>query len=306
MAAGEWRLSDAAIAGIALLIALLALGTGIEVVLSAFIILTACGLIALLHHSRRSSRERLLTQSLAAELDGPPDWDALLGLVREHRKEVSRLGSFRSAAEETLEHLREGVLRFSPGEGVTHANSAARSIFRLDEGSTVRLAANPSMARIEELIRTALSSGEVQGGELELSFPEFRSLVVKAVPSGEREWAVVIVDDVTEERRVQATRRDFVASAAHELRTPAAAILGLAETLSDMGDEDPEAAGRFRVLLRKEAKRLSRLVGDLLDLSRLERPDAAAVFGPVHVGEVLASVWEPLENLAQESGVRLE
>jgi signal transduction histidine kinase len=79
-----------------------------------------------------------------------------------------------------------------------------------------------------------------------------------------------VVRDVTETRRLDAIRRDFVANASHELKTPVASIRAAAETLRDGAIDDPEAAHRFTDQLERDADRLGRIVSDLLDLSRLE------------------------------------
>jgi signal transduction histidine kinase len=76
--------------------------------------------------------------------------------------------------------------------------------------------------------------------------------------------------DVTEARRLEATRRDFVLNASHELKTPAASIRAAAEMLRDAQRDDPASADRFARTLERESERLSRIVADLLDLSRLE------------------------------------
>jgi signal transduction histidine kinase len=80
----------------------------------------------------------------------------------------------------------------------------------------------------------------------------------------------MVVTDITDARRIEAVRRDFVANASHELKTPAASIQAAAETLQAVVGEDPAAASRFAAQLEREALRLSRIVADLLDLSRLE------------------------------------
>ena len=91
-----------------------------------------------------------------------------------------------------------------------------------------------------------------------------------ATPAGEDGSVLVVVTDVTESRRIDAVRRDFVANASHELKTPAAAIQAAAETLRDAAADDPDAVARFAEQLERDARRLSRIVMDLLDLSRLE------------------------------------
>ncbi len=109
----------------------------------------------------------------------------------------------------------------------------------------------------------------VEIAEIETGAPT-RWLRVTATPTGTDGSVLAVIADVTEARRLDAVRRDFVANASHELKTPAASIQAAAETLLHVWQEDPEAVPRFAEQLEREAVRLSRIVADLLDLSRLE------------------------------------
>jgi two-component system sensor histidine kinase SenX3 len=100
--------------------------------------------------------------------------------------------------------------------------------------------------------------------------PLTRFLRATATPAGDSGSVLLVVRDVTESRRLDAIRRDFVANASHELKTPAASIQAAAETLRHAAEDDPVAVTRFAAQLEREAVRLSRIVADLLDLSRLE------------------------------------
>jgi signal transduction histidine kinase len=115
---------------------------------------------------------------------------------------------------------------------------------------------------------------------------------------------LVVVRDVTEQRRLESVRRDFVANASHELKTPAATIQAVAETLRQAAEDDPAAVPRFASQLEREAVRLSRIVADLLDLSRLE--SGSALEEQVSLGAVAREEGRRLEAAAQRAGVTLE
>jgi two-component system sensor histidine kinase SenX3 len=95
-------------------------------------------------------------------------------------------------------------------------------------------------------------------------------LSATVVPAGGDGAVLVVVTDVTDSKRLEAVRRDFVANASHELKTPAASIRAAAETILDAAEDDLPAIPRFARQLEREAARLSQIVEDLLDLSRLE------------------------------------
>ncbi len=115
---------------------------------------------------------------------------------------------------------------------------------------------------------------------------------------------LVVVRDVTQQRQLEDVRRDFVANASHELKTPAATIQAVAETLGQAAVDDPAAVPRFAAQLEREAVRLSRIVADLLDLSRLE--SGSALDEIVSLGAAAREEGQRLEESAERAGVTLE
>jgi two-component system sensor histidine kinase SenX3 len=140
---------------------------------------------------------------------------------------------------------------------------------------------------------------------LELHGPPPQTLQVTGTPMGRPDRSsgtVVLVDDVSELRRLEAVRRDFVANVSHELRTPVGAMGVLAETLAD--ERDPEVMRRLAARITAEAERAGRLIDGLLDLSRIE---AAGIDGRrrVDVGSVVRAAVERVAHLAEQLGVEL-
>jgi two-component system, OmpR family, sensor histidine kinase SenX3 len=160
-------------------------------------------------------------------------------------------------------------------------------------------------ALVERAVQEVVSTG---GGRrpvlqtLELRGPPPRTLEVTGTPIGRSLGTVVLVDDVSELRRLEAVRRDFVANVSHELQTPVGAISVLAETLDD--ERDPEVMRRLASRITAEAERAGRLIDGLLDLSRIEAGGAAGQHN-VDVATVVATAVERVEPLAQQLGVPL-
>ncbi|MGC2124625.1 MAG: ATP-binding protein, partial [Xanthobacteraceae bacterium] len=127
---------------------------------------------------------------------------------------------------------------------------------------------------------------------------------VRREPSAAKpDFVLMTFHDLTPLRRVEEMRADFVANASHELRTPLAALLGFIETLQGSAREDTKARERFLAIMQEQARRMARLIDDLLSLSRIElnahrRPDT-----PVDLVPIVRQVVDGLETLARDRGV---
>ena len=223
------------------------------------------------------------------------------------RRAVTRLERARSVAEQERVRLA-GALQRAP-IGVLVTDGAGVVVFGNDAAATflgARRGEAVAEVRIREVIARAGAEGMPVGTEVRLYTPTRRVLHLEAIPldaGAERAGAVVYISDVTEQRRVEEMRRDFVANVGHELKTPLGALAVLAETLAgEIGDPDVtrRLAGRVEV----ESRRLSTLVGDILDLSRAEA--ARTVTEPVAIADVAAAAAETFAKAAAERGVDLE
>jgi len=153
-------------------------------------------------------------------------------------------------------------------------------------------------------VATRALAGEAGGGEFQLpALQKWIAAFVSPLPGGR---ALAVLRDVTEEQRLEGVRRDFIANASHELRTPVSAITGAAETLLGLSPEDLGATARgFVEMIGRHSTRLSRLTRDLLDLSRLETGEFALEIGPVEVGALAAASVELFRAAAQEKKITL-
>jgi two-component system phosphate regulon sensor histidine kinase PhoR len=125
-------------------------------------------------------------------------------------------------------------------------------------------------------------------------------------PGRQGEFIALIIEDLTERRRSEKIRVDFVANASHELRTPLASLAGFIETLQGPAREDPAARGKFLKIMHEQATRMSRLVDDLLSLTRIEMKAHLRPSGETDLAGVVDHLADALEPLARGLGVTIE
>lgn len=196
-----------------------------------------------------------------------------------------------------LDSMQEGVLLLDAVLETAFANAALERHL----GSRPRSVTELFPVALREAVRKVATSTAPITVEAELSAPS-RWLRITASPAGEGS-VLMVVTDITDARRIEAVRRDFVANASHELKTPAASIQAAAETLRSVVGEDPGAAPKFAVQLEREALRLSRIVADLLDLSRLESGSELA--DRVRLDALAREEVERFADQAREAGISL-
>jgi two-component system, OmpR family, phosphate regulon sensor histidine kinase PhoR len=223
--------------------------------------------------------------------------NTMAGDLEAHIQEMRRDRRHRDVI---LASMEEGIVLFDRTGRAAYANPAAARILGRPAVDVRSLAPHELRALVEE----ARTSDAPRQRELDVGLPT-RTLAASAIPIEGTGDALLVVRDVSAARRVEAMRRDFVGDASHELKTPAAAIQAAAETAQRaLEDGDTEAAARFAEDAHKEATRLSRIVADLLDLSRLEseRPSMT----PIRLDRVVEEEAERLRGQAVDAGVTME
>ena len=131
-------------------------------------------------------------------------------------------------------------------------------------------------------------------------------VTVTPVPNAGRFEALCAFQDMTEQERIGAFRRDFVANVSHELRSPLTTLVSMIDTLKGAARDDPAARDRFLTAMQHEAQRMTRLVRDLLSLSRTEAEERRRPTAPVDVAELARGVTDMLRPQAEAAGVTLE
>jgi two-component system phosphate regulon sensor histidine kinase PhoR len=171
-----------------------------------------------------------------------------------------------------LESMQEGVLVLDRDLRILLVNPALRGALLLGADIVGRMPIETIRnAELQAILDGAALSGEPASGEVEIGGLRPRRFMVHATPlGGEPRGLVAVFVDVTENRRLETMRKDFVANVSHELRTPITAVRSAAETARRTVEKDPEAAIRFIDMIERNACRLQELVEDLLELSRIE------------------------------------
>jgi two-component system phosphate regulon sensor histidine kinase PhoR len=174
-----------------------------------------------------------------------------------------------------------------------------------------RVGANVSYSlrapEVLDAIRAAAADGRPQSVEYNERVPVERILQAHVSPVASSEAGLLLVTfrDLTQERRIDRMRADFVANASHELRTPLASLSGFIDTLKGPARDDAKAREHFLSVMAEQARRMSRLIDDLLSLSRIELNLHLQPEKIIDLVPVLAQVRETLSPLAKERGVAL-
>ncbi len=219
----------------------------------------------------------------------------------------SRLASLvreRDELQALLDGVGEGILRLDAAGRIVTANPAATDLLRLpDHPVGIPYEAAVRSPQLRERLAESLRERAATASELSV---DERNLFVAVEPlqaSGAEDAGLVVsLVDLTELRRLEAVRRDFVANASHELKTPLTSIRGYAETLAD-DDVPPDVARRFAGTIRENAERLQRIVDDLLDLSRVESGNWFPELEPVDFGAAAEEAWRPFVERARARDV---
>ncbi|MCW8375692.1 sensor histidine kinase [Streptomyces justiciae] len=196
-----------------------------------------------------------------------------------------------------LSVLRSSAVVLDEADSVVKASSAAYALGLVRGG---KLAVEPMLL----MARDTRRDGEIRQVELDLprrgtGRGEALAVSARVAPLGSR-LVLLLVEDLTEARRIEAVRRDFVANVSHELKTPVGALSLLSEAVMDASD-DPEAVTRFAGRMQIEATRLTNLVQELIDLSRVQNDDPLEDAEPVRVDELVA---EAIDRCRHQAGTK--
>lgn len=223
--------------------------------------------------------------------------------VEEQKELAERLAAeHRSAVDAFADGLDVGIFVCDERAHISYANLFAQRLFEFDKPAGRSVLAVTLSVDLEQLVLKAAETGEKEVGEFSFSFPKERVCSASAWVAGSGDPRVFLaILDVTDVRRLERVRRDFVANVSHELRTPMTVIRAFSETMLD--DDDPELRQRYLNRIISEVDRLTSITQDLLVLSTSESSPVRK--GRCDVGEIVQYALNLLEPQAKEKRLSL-
>ena len=216
----------------------------------------------------------------------------------------------RDASRAILRHIPLGLALVERDFSIRHANDRFWEMLALDRPPRDARLAAVRQPVLEEMTAAVIRTREPVVRDTILYAGERREYEVRASPIGafagaDPESILLSLEDLSPEKGLASMRREFVANASHELKTPLTLIRGYTETLLSGGLEDEENRARFVETIRAQASRLEALVEDLLELADLERADAPLDLKDWDVGEIVRDLATTFEDVASRRGLRL-
>jgi two-component system, OmpR family, phosphate regulon sensor histidine kinase PhoR len=291
--------------------------------LASFFILLLAGAASLLISRSFSDRVDRLKEFSRRVAEGdfrplPADssGDALEALAASLNQTAARLDrTIRTLTEERnlssaiLASMLEGVAVVNASERLLFANQSFAEILELDvpPQSGRALVEVVRQTELIEAVRKVLAGeprveAEIVTGTLR---QHFFAATVAAVRAGDTSGAVIVLHDITELRKLERVRRDFIANVSHEFKTPLTAIQGFAETLLAGAADDPQNRSRFLAIILEHSRRLARLTDDLLKLSKMDADRLELEIHRLSASQLIESCLETAQHRAAEKDIRI-
>lgn len=224
-------------------------------------------------------------------------------------RNISQLYIEKNRLQQVLNSLDEGMIAVDESKKITHYNKAFLTMFSLDE-DRIKGAYIENFAGLNEELREL--SQAIEG-----KYPIIKSIlyqeiilrtVIAPIENGKAEvvGAVILFRDITEIEKLETMRRDYVANVSHELRSPLTSIRGLIEPLKDSVVTDEEDKKRYYDIIYQESLRLSRLIDDIMELSRLQTNDAEIEKNYIDINPLLEMVYERYKRLDEAIDLQYE
>lgn len=239
------------------------LGIGVAIAMSS---IASAMMSQVLHRVVERARRREPNEGSDSGESPSAEWMSFDAVEDQLEETLELLVSERNRFRAVLDGMNEGVIAIDDREEITLSNRAAGRLLETDEITE----GSPVDDLLPDGVTEQLIDDETDSVEFEVASQPPRTIHILATPRPDSAGHIFVLHDVTTIRRLETMRRDFVANVSHELKTPVTVIQANAETLLDGAIDDPEHARSFTEGIHRNAERLSHLIGDLLDLSRIE------------------------------------
>jgi len=297
-----------------------------RIILAGILLVILTALVGWLIFRRISAPYEEITNGVARIAEGDLDYriqtrksksldklaTALNDMVSQLDEKIKTINRQKSEQQAVLQSMAEGVIAVDQNKHIITINRAAYNLLGLDsddiEGKKIK-----EIVRYKQLRKVfshALKSHELIEDELVIP-PDDQYVQVHGTAltneDGETIGALIVLNDVTRLRRLEAVRRDFVANVSHEIRTPLTSIKGFLETLMDGAIDDPETAKSFLDIMIKQSNRLNSIIEDLLSLASLEENEKHGTipFSEIKILEVIKSAIQICRPTADQKNIKL-
>ncbi len=287
------------------------------------VICTAASILVILILSVQAGRTSRSLRRLAEMVERITGGDLNARVIMLRRDELGRLGTALNEMADKLQRqmkkrarekdrlntvmhvMTDGVMILDQMGDVRLVNPAAARLLRTSSARALRRSFVQVTRdhRIAEVWARCRESGAEQSATVELANDQFVRVIVTPLLKRSRRGYLVLLQDLTQLRRLQTVRQDFVSNVSHELRTPLASLHALVETLRDGAIDDPPAAARFLDRMEVEVDALTQMVEELLELSRIESGQAPLILGPLALSDVILPAVERLHPQAERAHV---
>ncbi|WP_442601461.1 two-component system histidine kinase PnpS [Paenibacillus sp. KN14-4R] len=228
------------------------------------------------------------------------------------QQQMNRILENESRLKGVLGNMSAGVMMVDREGGIALLNPSAESIlgFAASELLGKRYDEAQQQAQLIQLIERCMEKQQLIREEMVFYYPAESILEVNAIPiiQGDDIWSgvLIVLHDITAIRRLEKMRSEFVANVSHELKTPIASVKGFAETLLAGAMKDEDTAKAFLKIIYDESERLNRLIGDILELSKIESKRVPLQLAPVSLMTVVEGSMHMMQAEADQKSIQLE
>lgn len=226
--------------------------------------------------------------------------------------QMNRITENENRLKSVLENMTSGVMMVGPDERIVLLNPAAEELlgFTAEELLGKKFDEAKQQFEFTKMIRECIDTREYIRDEMMFYYPAERILDISLSPIAHDgdEWAgvLIVLHDITAVRRLERMRSEFVANVSHELKTPIAAVKGFAETLLAGALNDKDTAKQFLQIIFDESERLNRLIGDILELSKIESKRIPLHFSPVDLQSFVEHMIHMMRPEANKKSIELQ